>query len=458
MGKHKEWRKIAKKMRRKRIRTLKAKERDKKLKAEQESPTFQAWLKKEEELEKFEAEEKERIRKEQNDLWLENERLAKERWEEQQIKLERIKAEKLKQELKMKEEWERTQQKIKEKNELAKKEQERKKQEQAILMDRIEKYVTGDYETLPSSALTFSETQPGAQECPFFSKVAACRFRDSCSRNHIRPSISKTLLFPGFYSNFRIEHVNQSTEYDTDVGLEFEEKEIYQHFLEFYHDVLAEIKSFGTVVQFKVCSNEEPHLRGNVYVQYGSERYAIKAFRALQGRFYGGKRISVEFCTIKTWNKAICGLNSVKKCPKGSRCNFLHVFRNPNNEYSVTDREIINDRDGESSSRSIRKPTKERRWSSSPESSRYDDNSEDEFRRKDRDVYSERRSRRQSRTERSQRSQRLRSRSRSRSRSKHTHKKYKHRDEISSERSVKRDEKRKKRDSSRDRRSRSRTR
>ena len=77
---------------------------------------------------------------------------------------------------------------------------------------------------------------------------------------------------------------------------------------EFYHDVLAELKIFGTVVQFKVCCNEESHLRGNVYVQYSSERYAIKAFRSLQGRFYGGKRLSVEFCTIKAWSKAICGI------------------------------------------------------------------------------------------------------------------------------------------------------
>lgn len=76
---------------------------------------------------------------------------------------------------------------------------------------------------------------------------------------------------------------------------------------EFYYDVLTELRTFGRVVQFKVCCNEEPHLRGNVYVQYEEERCAIKAFRALQGRYYGGKQISVEFCSIPSWSRALCG-------------------------------------------------------------------------------------------------------------------------------------------------------
>lgn len=52
----------------------------------------------------------------------------------------------------------------------------------AELFKRIEKYISGECERLPSSARTIFETQPGYQECPFFSKVAACRFRDNCSR------------------------------------------------------------------------------------------------------------------------------------------------------------------------------------------------------------------------------------------------------------------------------------
>ena len=52
------------------------------------------------------------------------------------------------------------------------------------------------------------------------------------------------------------------------MGLEYEDSETYQHFREFFQDTLPEFQKYGKVVQFKVCCNEEPHLRGNVYVQF----------------------------------------------------------------------------------------------------------------------------------------------------------------------------------------------
>ena len=59
-----------------------------------------------------------------------------------------------------------------------------------------------------------------------------------------------------------------SVKYSVDLTLEFEESELYQHFETFYYDILPEFKSVGCVVQLKVSCNYEPHLRGNVYVQY----------------------------------------------------------------------------------------------------------------------------------------------------------------------------------------------
>ena len=53
-----------------------------------------------------------------------------------------------------------------------------------------------------------------------------------------------------------------------DLSLEYEDSELYRSFVDFYHDVLPEFKSVGNVTQFKVCCNHEPHLRGNVYIQY----------------------------------------------------------------------------------------------------------------------------------------------------------------------------------------------
>ena len=53
-----------------------------------------------------------------------------------------------------------------------------------------------------------------------------------------------------------------------DLTLEFEDSELYQHFETFFYDILPEFKAVGRVIQLKVCCNYEPHLRGNVYVQY----------------------------------------------------------------------------------------------------------------------------------------------------------------------------------------------
>lgn len=76
---------------------------------------------------------------------------------------------------------------------------------------------------------------------------------------------------------------------------------------EFFKDVLPEFEQCGRVRQFRVCTNEEPHLRGNVYVEFGSRRHALKAYRTFQGRFYAGRRLNVEFTTIPSWKNAVCG-------------------------------------------------------------------------------------------------------------------------------------------------------
>ena len=54
----------------------------------------------------------------------------------------------------------------------------------------------------------------------------------------------------------------------TDITLEYEDEDMHSKFVEFYEDVLPEFKAVGRVTQFKVCCNFEPHLRGNIYVQF----------------------------------------------------------------------------------------------------------------------------------------------------------------------------------------------
>lgn len=103
--------------------------------------------------------------------------------------------------------------------------------------------------------------------------------------------------------------------------------------------MLPEFRNVGTVVQFKVSCNLEPHLRGNVYVQYRSEEECQAALSLFNGRWYAGRQLQCEFCPVTRWKIAICGLYEMRKCPKGKHCNFLHVFRDPNNEFRDANRD-----------------------------------------------------------------------------------------------------------------------
>ncbi|PSN40259.1 U2 small nuclear ribonucleoprotein auxiliary factor 35 kDa subunit-related protein 1 [Blattella germanica] len=234
---------------------------------------------------------------------------------------------------------------------------------------------------LPPSVNISTETHPDKPLCPFFTKTGACRFGDHCSRNHPRPGISRVLLFTNFYTHFGL-HQSMLDEYDTDLMLEYEDLETYQHFKEFYDDVLPEFEQFGRVIQFKVCCNHEPHLRGNVYVEYESTRDSVLAFQKFHGRWYGGRQLNVEFTCVSSWKSAICGLFFKRRCPKGRSCNFLHVFRNPGNAFSEFeyDRELSRRRHGSklrsrspsfsparNRSQRNRDDRRDWRWSESPE-------------------------------------------------------------------------------------------
>lgn len=175
--------------------------------------------------------------------------------------------------------------------------------------------------------------------CPFYNKTGACRFGNRCSRKHDFPTSSPTLLVKSMFTTFGMEQCRRD-DYDSDANLEYSEEETYQQFLDFYHDVLPEFKNVGKVIQFKVSCNLEPHLRGNVYVQYQSEEECQAALSLFNGRWYAGRQLQCEFCPVTRWKVAICGLFEMQKCPKGKHCNFLHVFRNPNNEFREANRDI----------------------------------------------------------------------------------------------------------------------
>lgn len=58
-------------------------------------------------------------------------------------------------------------------------------------------------------------------------------------------------MIRGMFITFGMEEARRD-DYDIDAWLEHSEEDIQDSFLEFYHDVLPELRSVGKVVQFKV--------------------------------------------------------------------------------------------------------------------------------------------------------------------------------------------------------------
>ncbi|KAG7211215.1 hypothetical protein KM043_010531 [Ampulex compressa] len=381
---HKDWRRIAKKERRRRIRREAAREREAeeaRLRAALErSAEYLNWRKDQEEQRRAcEArEEKERAERERS--WLEEEVRAQREWQVLQEQRMKARQEELEKEEKARREMEEKQEAIRKRKEEEKRKREEDMKRREEILKQIDDYIDNGIKT-PEALREVIDSQPGKELCPFFSKTGACRYGDICSRNHRRVCLSRVILVPGFYSHFSLE--KNSAEYDTDVGLEFESSETRQHFREFYKDVVPELESFGRIKTLKYCCNTEIHLRGNLYVEYYSERDAARALRKLKGRWYAGKQLNCEFANLKSWRSAVCGM---ARCPKGRACNFLHTFKNPHDEYDIKSpprwaKQSSNHQDGTTGKRSDYRgksqwdestfeDTEERRnwrWSESPE-------------------------------------------------------------------------------------------
>ncbi|CAG8441957.1 2523_t:CDS:2 [Ambispora gerdemannii] len=192
--------------------------------------------------------------------------------------------------------------------------------------------LSSDSSSNPTDFLTNKETND-EQLCSFYLKTGACRYGDLCDRYHPYPEKSVTILVRNMYVGMPVQLADE----ENDDNLEFDDEEAERHYFEFFEDVHSEFLSHGKIVQFKVCSNFQPHLRGNVYVQYEKEEEAERALESIRGRWYAGKQLIAEYCPVTKWKSAICGVHERNKCPKGIHCNFLHVFKNPRGLYKQTD-------------------------------------------------------------------------------------------------------------------------
>ncbi|CCF48220.1 hypothetical protein NDA11_003000 [Ustilago hordei] len=158
-------------------------------------------------------------------------------------------------------------------------------------------------------------TEQDKVNCSFYYKIGACRHGDRCSRKHIRPPYSCTLLLSNVYRNPR-HHEPDCTITDT---------ELQQQFDAFYEDMFTELAKYGELVEMHVCDNVGDHLIGNVYARYKYETDAQLAVDALNDRWYDGKPLFAELSPVTDFQEACCRQNETNECNRGGFCNFMHL-------------------------------------------------------------------------------------------------------------------------------------
>ncbi|XP_072979814.1 splicing factor U2af small subunit B-like [Typha angustifolia] len=163
-------------------------------------------------------------------------------------------------------------------------------------------------------------TEKDRVNCPFYFKIGACRHGDRCSRLHNKPTISPTLLLSNMYH--RPDMITPGIDAQ---GQPIEPQKLQEHFEDFYEDIFEELNKFGEIESLNVCDNLADHMIGNVYVQFREEDQAAAAVKALQGRFYSGRPIIVDFSPVTDFREATCRQYEENSCNRGGYCNFMHV-------------------------------------------------------------------------------------------------------------------------------------
>lgn len=176
-------------------------------------------------------------------------------------------------------------------------------------------------------------TEQDKVNCSFYYKIGACRHGDRCSRKHVKPSYSQTVLLPNLYQNPAYDPKNKMNP-----------SQIQNHFDAFYEDIWCEMCKYGEIEEIVVCDNNNDRkfaslpnfseldinillstdLIGNVYARFKYEDSAQAACDALNSRWYAARPVYCELSPVTDFREACCRLNSGEGCVRGGFCNFIH--------------------------------------------------------------------------------------------------------------------------------------
>jgi len=89
--------------------------------------------------------------------------------------------------------------------------------------------------------------------------------------------------------------------------------------------MFMELSKFGRIDSLNVCDNLGDHMVGHVYCKFFDEEEAADALQIMNGRYYDGRTMVVEYSPVTDFREARCRDYDDDSCARGGFCNFMHV-------------------------------------------------------------------------------------------------------------------------------------
>lgn len=159
-------------------------------------------------------------------------------------------------------------------------------------------------------------TEKDKVNCSFYFKIGACRHGELCSRKHVKPAFSQTIIIRNMYKNP-----------ERDENCTLSRDEVQRDVDCFYEDIFIEMAKLGKIEEMRLCDNIGEHLDGNVYIRFEYEEQAANAVDYLNSKFYAGRPIWAELSPVTDFEEACCRQYDLGDCNRGGVCNFMHLRR-----------------------------------------------------------------------------------------------------------------------------------
>ncbi|EJK67720.1 hypothetical protein THAOC_11212 [Thalassiosira oceanica] len=161
-------------------------------------------------------------------------------------------------------------------------------------------------------------TEEDRVNCPFYFKIGACRHGDRCSRHHHKPAFSQTVLIKHIYRHpIREAELNAARMGQSVDVIQIDEAKAKEDFLSFYEDFYEELSKFGRIEALHICDNLGDHMLGHAYCKFSEEEEAADALNVMNGRYYDGRQMEVEFSPVLDFREARCRDFDEDSCRRG---------------------------------------------------------------------------------------------------------------------------------------------